>query len=129
MIAFVRRGRVRDAMAGDAPVVGGRARVGEVAPLVEGGRCAVVIVDAERRPIGIVTEEDIEYARERGLLDSPVSMVMREDPLTAREDEPLDEAIRRMEEAGQPCMPVVDGRQRLVGVLFARRAPAIQAIA
>lgn len=108
--------RVRDVMRRDALTVGKDARVHEVAGLVEGGRRAVV-VDGEGRPIGLFGEEDLEYARRRGLERAPVWMVMREDPLTAREDEPLERALRRMEEAGLDIMPVVDGRGRLVGVL------------
>jgi hypothetical protein len=42
------------------------------------------VVDGERRPIGIVTEDDVEYARRRGLEDASAWMVMQEDPLTVR---------------------------------------------
>ncbi|MGC8848436.1 MAG: CBS domain-containing protein, partial [Conexivisphaera sp.] len=95
--------------------------------------CAVV-VDGERRPIGIVTEDDVEYARRRGLEGAPAWMVMQEDPLTVREDEPLESAIRRMEEARASCMPVVDQRGRLVGLLVGKaervaRAPVLTAVA
>ncbi|MGC9116699.1 MAG: CBS domain-containing protein, partial [Conexivisphaera sp.] len=112
---------------GDVPAVGAHVRVQAVAPLVESMGCAVV-VDADRRPMGIVTREDLEYARRRGLLSAPVSMVMREDPITAREDEPLEEAEARMAEAGVDCMPVVDGRGRLAGLVrSAGRALAVTA--
>ncbi|MGB9734152.1 MAG: CBS domain-containing protein [Conexivisphaera sp.] len=133
MFAMRGKPRARDAMIGDVPTIGKDVRLSEVSPLIEGGRCAVV-VDGERRPIGIVTEDDVEYARRRGLEGAPAWMVMQEDPLTVREDEPLESAIRRMEEARASCMPVVDQRGRLVGLLVGKaervaRAPVLTAVA
>jgi len=124
MFAMRRTRRVRDEAIWDVPTVGRNAAVSEVAGIIEGrGRCAVV-VDEGKRPIGIVSKDDVEYARRRDLEGAPVWTVMSEDPLTAREDGSVADARRIMEEAGMGCMPVVDSRGRLVGVLMAGRAAA-----
>ncbi|MFP3282933.1 MAG: CBS domain-containing protein [Nitrososphaeria archaeon] len=124
MFEMRRTQRVKDAAVADAVVVERNARVSDVIEMIESrGRCAVV-VDAERRPIGVVSEGDVNYARSKGLEEAPIWTVMSEDPLTAREDWSLSEARRIMEEAGINCMPVVDSRGRLVGVLMAPRAVA-----
>ncbi len=116
--AFAPRRRAREAMA-RARSVGARAKVSEVEGLIP-----VVVVDHEGRPIGLITEEEVEYARRRGLMEAPVSLVMAEDPITVREDEPLESAFRRMEEAGARYAPVVDSKGRLVGLLAAELAAA-----
>ena len=87
---------------------------------------SLVIVDgpaSERRPIGILTDRDIVV----GVLaqtDQKLDLLCVEDVMTselvvAREDDDLDEVLRRMRAKGVRRMPVVDSRGLLKGVVAA----------
>ncbi len=97
------------------------------------------VVDSDRRVLGILTDQDLleraglpqrlaiatridaAVLREelRGLEQSQqtVAEVMSTPVLTARQDEALGAAVARMIQAGLKRLPVVDQRQRLVGML------------
>ncbi len=83
---------------------------------------SVLVVDEEGKLVGIVTERDILYAVVRGKVGRglPVWDIMTDNPITARPDEPLIEAIERMREANIRHLPVVDEEGRPVGVLSLR---------
>ena len=89
--------------------------VRELAALMRGRAIGtVVIVDAERRPVGIVTDRDLccrvvarkldaEAARASGVMSQPLH--------TASPEEPIDALVARMLEHGVRRLPVVrDGR-------------------
>lgn len=79
---------------------------------------AVVVVDGERRPAGIVTERDIvRRATFAAPAEQPVGDLMSYPVRCIREDEHLFIAIARMRRLGHRHMPVIDGEGRLAGIL------------
>lgn len=83
----------------------------------------VVVDDREGRrvPIGIITDRDIvvsAVASNSGRISSlVVSDIMSPDVVSAREPEPVEAALKKMEEHGIRRLPVVDGDGALVGIL------------
>jgi IMP dehydrogenase len=73
----------------------------------------VVVVDDERRPVGIVTHADL---RDRDQY-SPASSFMSSRLVTIAAGTPNREAFLLMEDQRVKGVPVVDGERRLVGVL------------
>jgi GMP reductase len=73
----------------------------------------VVVVDDERRPLGIVTRADL---RDRDQY-SPVGTFMSSRLVTVRAGTPNREAFLRMEEERVKAAPVLDAEGRLLGVL------------
>lgn len=79
---------------------------------------AVIVVDGARRPVGIVTEQDIvRRATFAAPPDQPVHDLMSFPVRCIREDEYLFIAIARMRRLGHRHMPVIDGEGRLAGIL------------
>jgi CBS domain-containing protein len=100
---------------------------------------AIPIVDARRRVVGILTDEDLlERAGIRQRLavaarldaemvqeeikklqgsDLKVSDVMSHPVVTVKEDEPLGVATQRMVKAGLKRLPVVDASDQIAGIL------------
>lgn len=72
-------------------------------------------------PIGIVTDRDIVVSVVAGdpdhINDLLVGDVMTDDVITAREDEDVEAALKRMEEHGVRRLPIVDRDGALVGIL------------
>jgi CBS domain-containing protein len=83
----------------------------------------VVIEDRQGRrvPIGILTDRDIvvsAVAENSGHITSLlVGDIMSSDIVSAREHEPVEAALKKMEEHGVRRLPVVDGNGALVGIL------------
>lgn len=82
---------------------------------------ALVVCDVDRHPIGILTDRDIvvsAVAQSADRLDALlVRDVMSRELVTARTNEPTDEALRRMRERGVRRMPVVTADGRLEGII------------
>ena len=74
-----------------------------------------------RVPIGIITDRDIVVAAvapNSGHIESLlVGDLMTPDVVTARETEPIEAALKKMEEHGIRRLPVVSGDGALVGIL------------
>jgi CBS domain-containing protein len=86
------------------------------------GDLVVVENRQDRRvPIGIITDRDIvvgAVAANAGHIESlVVGDIMSPDPVTARELEPIEGALKKMEEHGIRRLPVVSGDGALVGIL------------
>ena len=86
------------------------------------GDLVVIETQQNRRvPIGIITDRDIvvgAVAANAGHLETlVVGDIMSPDPATAREAEPLEAALKKMEQRGVRRLPVVDGDGALVGIL------------
>ena len=83
---------------------------------------ALVVLDPDQRPIGVLTEGDLCRAvSQRDNLTSmsaePAHIYMSVDPITMRVDEEIGEAFHRMISSGLTLLPVVeDGR--LSGVVL-----------
>ncbi|MEZ4334010.1 MAG: CBS domain-containing protein [Myxococcota bacterium] len=89
------------------------------------------VLDAARRVCGVVTFDDLRSAfpgltnlrvvlgveERRAARDVSVGDVMTYAPVTIRWDAPLEEAVERMIEGRFGCLPVVDARGRLDGIL------------
>jgi len=75
-----------------------------------------VVKDNELR--GVVSLEDLIHALENKRLDAPLREYMTSEGLvTAHAQEPVMEALRRFENTGIGRMPVLDARNRLVGIV------------
>jgi arabinose-5-phosphate isomerase len=82
-------------------------------------RGTVAIVDDVKRVLGVITAGDLTRLMERGddFLSVPVSQVMNATPKTVRDDELASAGAYRMEQHGIMALPVVDTRERLVGMI------------
>jgi CBS domain-containing protein/anti-sigma regulatory factor (Ser/Thr protein kinase) len=68
--------------------------------------------------VGVVSIEDLIHALEEYRLDAPISEYMTSGNLiTAQAQEPVMEALRRFESTGIGRMPVLDAREKLVGMI------------
>jgi CBS domain-containing protein len=82
---------------------------------------SVVVVDDEGKPIGIVTERDVVYVLARALApDTPVWMVMTEDPIMINENALVTEAMEKMRVQNIRHLPVVNADGKLVGMISFR---------
>ncbi len=82
---------------------------------------SVVVVDDGGKPIGIVTERDMVYVVARALApDTPVWMVMTENPVVINENALVTEAIEKMRLQNVRHLPVVNAEGKLVGMMSFR---------
>lgn len=96
------------------------ATVGQArAALAERGIGGVVIVDGDRRPVGIVTTRDLLFAPDA---EQPVTAVMtpRERLVTAPQGISLEEAKRLLHEHRIEKLPLIDAQGRLAGLITAQ---------
>jgi len=80
---------------------------------------AIVVVDSDNKPVGIVTDRDIVVrgvAREFDLDETPVSVVMTREVRTVDESLPIEQAIATMSSAGARRLVVTGSEGRLVGL-------------
>jgi CBS domain-containing protein len=82
-----------------------------------------VLVCEGCRLVGIFTERDLlrRVLAVGKSLSLPVSEVMTADPVTVQTKDPIAVVVRRMEEGGYRHLPVLDQRQKPVGVLSVKR--------
>jgi CBS domain-containing protein len=81
---------------------------------------AVPVVDAEQRVVGIVTDRDIcmaAYTQGMPLWRIPVTTAMSRQVHAVRESDLIDEAEATMRQARVHRVPVLDGGDRLKGIL------------
>lgn len=96
------------------------ATVGQArAALAERGIGGVVIVDSERRPVGIVTTRDLLFAPDT---EQPVTAVMtpRQRLVIAPQGISLEEAKRLLHEHRIEKLPLIDAQGRLAGLITAQ---------
>jgi CBS domain-containing protein len=86
-------------------------------------RAGCVLVTRAGRLVGIFTERDLlTRVLAAGLpLATPLAECMTSNPVTVDPKDSVQTAIRRMEKGGYRHLPVVDGLNRPVGILSARR--------
>jgi len=112
--------RVRDLMVStDVPSLPLAAQMREAVVLLAKRRGTVAIVDDVGRVLGVVTAGDLTRLMEHGddFLSVPVSKVMNAAPKIVRADELASAAAFRMEQHGIMALPVVEERDRLVGMI------------
>jgi CBS domain-containing protein len=92
---------------------------------------SVPVVDAEGKPIAMITDRDIcmaAYTQGQPLADIPVSSAASRRLVAVREDDSLDVAEALMQKNKIRRIPVIDKGGRLVGILsmndLARQAQA-----
>ncbi|HEV7705749.1 MAG TPA: KpsF/GutQ family sugar-phosphate isomerase [Gemmatimonadaceae bacterium] len=112
--------RVRDLMVSDeVPKLPLAAEMREAVVLLAKRRGTVAIVDDVNRVLGVITAGDLTRLMERGddFLSVPVSQVMNASPKIVHDDELASAGAYRMEQHGIMALPVVDARERLVGMI------------
>jgi CBS domain-containing protein len=80
----------------------------------------LVVVDRARRPLGIVTDRDVMervVCHGRDPRRTRAADVMTGPVLWVRDDATLEQALAIMARIGVRRLPVIDGRERLVGLL------------
>ncbi len=90
-----------------------------IALLAEKRIGAVLVLGAERRIVGILSERDIVRAlaeRGAGVLDEPVSRIMTRNVSTCTDGETVSSIMERMTEGKFRHVPVVD-QGRVVGIV------------
>jgi CBS domain-containing protein len=118
---------VRDLIEGNRQLVGGGPdmSVRQAAEMMADQRCGCILVMEDDRLLGIFTERDLLMrVAARGLDLDTVTLgeVMTKEPDTIGANEPVAEAIRRMDEFSYRYLPVIDNG-RIVGVLSTRHLP------
>ncbi len=103
----------------DLPALGPDASMRECVILLAERRGTVVVVDASRRVVGVVTAGDLTRLMEKrgDFLEVRVSEVMTRTPKLAHPDELGSAAVGRLEKHGIMAMPVTDGDGALVGIV------------
>lgn len=108
------------AKGGDVVTIEPAANLAAAARLLSEHRIgALVIVGADRRISGILSERDIVRAlanRGAGVLDEPVSQVMTRKVVTCTENEPVAGIMEHMTAGKFRHLPVVD-QGRLIGIV------------
>lgn len=80
----------------------------------------LIVVDALQRPLGIVTDRDVAtrcVAEGRDARRTPLDRLMSGPAAWVRGEAPVDEALEEMARLRVRRLPVVDERDRLVGIL------------
>ena len=113
--------RVRDVMTKEVESCQSGENLASLAQLMWRGDCgAIPVVDAERRPVGIITDRDAFIAlatRYRVPGEILVREVMTDAPVTCHPDDDIRLALKAMAEHQVRRLPVVDGTGALAGIL------------
>ena len=83
------------------------------------GAVPVIESQASKKLIGIITDRDItlQIVAESKDLNTPVEQVMTRNPVTCRPDDSIQNAMDRMSQHQVRRIPVVDGKDRVVGII------------
>ena len=114
---------VRQACKRDVTTIAADADVAEAARLMLDRHDTFVVVyakdDSSHTPVGVVTDGDIVRGHVHG--DAPTTRLVRDvmtrEPITAREQDQLEDVLWMMQLTGLSRIAVVDARGRLTGVL------------
>lgn len=94
----------------------------EVYSLLERSPHGALLICEGERVCGIFTERDVLYRTALEDLDpsTPISELMKRDPVTLDSHDLLAAAVRLMTERGYRHVPLVDGEERYRGLLASR---------
>ncbi len=112
--------RVSDVMvAVDIPMLPERASMREAVVQLAERRGICMIIDDERRLLGVVTTGDLTrlMEQETDIFPIPVARVMTRTPKATRAGDLAGAAVHLMETHGIVALPVLDGDDRVVGVV------------
>ena len=119
---------VKDVIAGRAvPAVAPWASIREAAEILDQFDIGALVVLDGSRLVGLLSERDVlrkVVGQGRAPDGAKVAETMTPDPVTVHEDDPLAEAIARMEAGHFRHLPVVDGTGTCTGLLSVRDIPA-----
>ena len=119
-VAEVRRVKRAESVIIDTPfTVGPEATVRHAAAFMEEhGSAGILVIDADRRLLGIVTARDVLFEDR----DRPITAVMtpRERLITAPARTPVEEAKRILHRHRIEKLPLIDAEGRLVGLVTSR---------
>lgn len=99
-------------------LVGPDTSIGHTIRVMDAGAMEIaLVVDAEGRLAGTVTDGDVRRGLLRGItLETPVAAVMHRNPLTAPPGMPREEMLRLLQARDLRHMPIVDEAGTLVGL-------------
>lgn len=112
--------RVADVMvSGDIPALGADAPMRQCVVLLAEKRGTVVVLDANRLVIGVVTAGDLARRMERDedIFDTPVGDVMNRSPKTVPVDALAGAAVFLMETHGIMALPAVEANGKIAGIV------------
>ena len=112
--------RVRDVMLTDElPSLPATATMREAVVQLAERRGIVMVVDEAGRLAGVLTAGDLTrlMEHEENVFPVPVTAVMNRQPKRADPDELASAVVYRMEQHGIMAMPVIDGAERVTGVV------------
>jgi CBS domain-containing protein len=113
--------KIKDVMTRDVSTCRADDSTSHAARLMWENDCGVVpVVDAQLRPIGMITDRDVcmaGYTTGRSLADIRVGDVMSRDVKTCSPEDAIGVAELSMQQRHVRRLPVVDSRGRLVGIL------------
>lgn len=76
-----------------------------------------LVTDASRHLLGTVTDGDVRRGILKGItLDKPVSLIMRNNPLTAHPDDNREKILALMKQHWIHQVPIVDTKNRILGI-------------
>jgi len=111
---------VADAMTAGPRTCSPFSTVVEAVLIFRDARCGVVPVTEDGKPVGVVTDRDVALAladHDGSLAGNTVADVMGRGVVTIRAEETLEHALEKLGGEGVRRLMVVDGDDRLVGVL------------
>jgi signal-transduction protein with cAMP-binding, CBS, and nucleotidyltransferase domain len=94
-------------------------RMGAVSAMAEKNYGSVIVVDPDRKVIGVVTERDVMnkvVGKELDPKTTPLSAIITKDPRLARETDDLLDWLRIMSNERFRRLPVVDGDGRITAL-------------
>ncbi len=112
--------KCREVMTKDPASCGASETVTKVAALMKQHDVGSVPVVESDRLVGIVTDRDIVLkvvADRRNPEQAPVRDAMTPNPVSCKEDDDLEYALKLMKERQVRRMPIVDGGGRLTGII------------
>lgn len=111
---------IRDLMIRDVPTVSENVTIkGAAALMIAEAVNHLPIVATDGRISGIVTSWDISRSVAQGY--QSIDEIMTRDVITASPDEPVSEAVKRMDLHHISALPVLDNEQRVTGLITAER--------
>lgn len=113
---------INQAMSAPAITCTPESSLDEVARLMWSGDCgSIPVVDAARKPLGVVTDRDIAMAamlNHQPLWDIPVTTVIKDqEPCCCSQQDTIDDGLAKMETKGVRRLLVTDAGGFLVGIL------------
>jgi CBS domain-containing protein len=112
---------VRDVMTPNPECVSEGDRVRDAARIMKDHDTGIVpVVDGGKKIVGLITDRDIVVrglAEGKDLGNCRVNELMTKSIRSVREDAPVDEALTLMKSAEIRRVPVVNGRDELVGIV------------